>query len=263
MSDLHGCYNEFNELLKKIEFTENDKLVIAGDYVDRGPDSDKMLEFICENQDKPNFVFLKGNHDVEFAGYVDLIVQIVADLGEEPLRDSNEYAKNAYMLAYVKCVKELDFNLFDYYETVKDLIFNKGVTLGQLKKWAKKIKKLSYTYKVTIEGKDYIIVHAGYLDTLEGHEFESTYSNLEEFYIYARDDAYINGGVPNTTIIAGHTPTILEEEFPYNDGEVYSFYDEELNCKFYDIDCGGVYENHKSKFAAIRLEDEKIFYLNP
>lgn len=189
-----------------------------------------------------------------------MIVQVVTGLGEETLWDSNEYAKNAYMLTYAKCVKELGFGLYDYYETIKDLIFNKGINLGQLNKWAKQIKKLDYVHKETIEGKYFIVVHAGYVDSLEGHDFEGSYDSIEEFYIYARDDAYISGGAFHSTVIAGHTPTILEEELTYNEGKVYTFYDEESDCTFYDIDCGGVYGHQKSNFAAIRLEDEKIIY---
>ena len=39
-------------------------------------------------------------------------------------------------------------------------------------------------------------------------------------------------------IIAVHTPTIVEEEFPYNDGKILRMHDEETDCVFYDVDCG-------------------------
>ena len=40
-------------------------------------------------------------------------------------------------------------------------------------------------------------------------------------------------------------------------------YDEELDCTFYDIDCGCSYrERHlAAKLACIRLEDEAVFYV--
>ena len=64
-------------------------------------------------------------------------------------------------------------------------------------------------------------------------------------------------------IIAGHTPTILEN-FPfYNDGRVFRYYDEDKNCIYYDIDCGCVYREiyPNGTLSCIRLEDEEIFYL--
>ena len=91
-----------------------------------------------------------------------------------------------------------------------------------------------------------------------------TYNRLEDFYLYARDDAYIYGGISHGMIIAGHTPTTVTEEFPYNDGDVYRMYDKERDCIFYDIDCGCAMSKTRpnAKLACIRVEDEKIFYVN-
>ena len=36
-SDIHGCYDEYLELLKKIKFRDSDDLYVLGDAVDRGP----------------------------------------------------------------------------------------------------------------------------------------------------------------------------------------------------------------------------------
>jgi serine/threonine protein phosphatase 1 len=69
-------------------------------------------------------------------------------------------------------------------------------------------------------------------------ETYDTFADIEDFYLYARDDAYIYGGIPQGMIIARHTPTTAEEELPFNDGNVYRSYDKEWDCIFYDIDCG-------------------------
>ena len=38
VSDIHGCVDEFKQLLDKVNFNaEEDQLVLLGDYVDRGP----------------------------------------------------------------------------------------------------------------------------------------------------------------------------------------------------------------------------------
>lgn len=248
-------------LLKKIEFSDDDKMIIAGDYIDRGPDSDKMLDFICEHSDDPRFIFLKGNHDMEFVGYVDLLMRIVSKDEDGSILEDKEYVKDIYKRAYTTYVRELGFSLFDYYGTIENLINEKHTTINQLKNWASTIKKLKYVHRDTINGKEYIMVHAGYVDRLDEHDFEGSYDSIEEFYIYSRDDAYFSGGVSHSTIIAGHTPTILKEELTYNDGQVYTFCDEETDCTFYDIDCGGVYGYPNSNFVTIRLEDEQLLYL--
>ena len=43
ISDIHGCYDQLIRLLSKIKYTSNDILYSLGDYVDRGPDSKKVI----------------------------------------------------------------------------------------------------------------------------------------------------------------------------------------------------------------------------
>ena len=63
MSDIHGCYSEFIEMLDKINFSDNDELYILGDIFDRGPQPLKVLDYILERK---NIVMLKGNHEKMF-----------------------------------------------------------------------------------------------------------------------------------------------------------------------------------------------------
>lgn len=64
ISDIHGCYDAFIDMLKKINFTAEDQLILAGDYIDRGPKNLEMLKWIEKAQD--NVLLIKGNHDIEF-----------------------------------------------------------------------------------------------------------------------------------------------------------------------------------------------------
>lgn len=38
MSDLHGCYDLYQKMLKTIKFSQTDMLYIIGDVIDRGKD---------------------------------------------------------------------------------------------------------------------------------------------------------------------------------------------------------------------------------
>lgn len=44
MSDIHGCYQQYKELLEKIHFSEDDILYVLGDVIDRGPEPLKVLQ---------------------------------------------------------------------------------------------------------------------------------------------------------------------------------------------------------------------------
>ncbi len=38
IGDIHGCIKEFNELLEAVDYQQEDRLVLLGDLIDRGPD---------------------------------------------------------------------------------------------------------------------------------------------------------------------------------------------------------------------------------
>jgi serine/threonine protein phosphatase 1 len=42
--DIHGCYEEWKELLKLIEIKKDDSLISVGDLIFKGPESAKCLD---------------------------------------------------------------------------------------------------------------------------------------------------------------------------------------------------------------------------
>lgn len=64
ISDIHGCLKTFKALLKQISFSKSDELYLLGDYIDRGPDSKGVIDYIWQLQSKGFQVHcLKGNHE--------------------------------------------------------------------------------------------------------------------------------------------------------------------------------------------------------
>ena len=61
MSDIHGCYEKYRQMLDLIRFGEEDTLYILGDVVDRGPDGIRTL---LDMMGRKNIVPLRGNHEV-------------------------------------------------------------------------------------------------------------------------------------------------------------------------------------------------------
>lgn len=71
IGDVHGCYDELVELLKKLGYgvdngkiTGKDKFVLVGDIVDKGPKVAEVIELLYNNQDM--FVMVEGNHERKF-----------------------------------------------------------------------------------------------------------------------------------------------------------------------------------------------------
>ncbi len=57
ISDIHGEYDKFNEVLKKISFKETDTLYVLGDVLDRGPHPIKTL---LQLMDMPRMQYAYG-----------------------------------------------------------------------------------------------------------------------------------------------------------------------------------------------------------
>lgn len=68
MSDLHGEADLFHAMLRKISFSEQDKLIILGDVIDRGP---LGISLLTEIMDTPNMEMLLGNHEYMMLQYFD------------------------------------------------------------------------------------------------------------------------------------------------------------------------------------------------
>jgi hypothetical protein len=63
IGDIHGCIEEFNELLVKLNYDpEEDRLILLGDLIDRGPDSVAVVAKAREMK----LECLMGNHEHKF-----------------------------------------------------------------------------------------------------------------------------------------------------------------------------------------------------
>lgn len=63
IGDIHGCFNEFQEMLDRIQFDpKKDRLWLAGDLVNRGPMSLEVLRYV-KVLGSPHQIVL-GNHDL-------------------------------------------------------------------------------------------------------------------------------------------------------------------------------------------------------
>jgi serine/threonine protein phosphatase 1 len=123
ISDIHGCYDAFQSLVvSSLSLTRSDKLILLGDYIDRGEKSREVIDFII---DLINMGFdvkpLAGNHEDMFLG-------AWKDYDMMPLWLLNSGMTTLHSLGIQDITKiepkYLDFfrNL-DYYEDVGNFLF--------------------------------------------------------------------------------------------------------------------------------------------
>lgn len=60
MSDIHGHYDRYQQMLQTISFSDEDVLYVLGDAIDRGPQG---VDVVRDIMSRSNVVFLRGNHE--------------------------------------------------------------------------------------------------------------------------------------------------------------------------------------------------------
>ena len=179
MSDLHGCYEAYVKMLKRISFSKEDILYILGDVVDRGPNGMKILLDIAKRE---NVILFRGNHDLQ-AGILLL---------------------NLYRLEEENCPKEL-------IEAYKGWLSDGGRTTleeflmlseEERETVLKVLKKSLISKEIEVNGKKFLLAH-----TVPEVDFICDYEEwTEEDYTTGEPD-YEEVYFDDKYIITGHTPT--------------------------------------------------------
>jgi serine/threonine protein phosphatase 1 len=143
IGDIHGCFDSLKELVEqKIQLQKNDKLILLGDYIDRGDKSKEVVDYIMELHERDfDIVPLMGNH-------------------EALLLDANENEKNTS-----KWIQN------GGYETLKSFDISSLEDIES--KYIKFFNGLRYYYPF----EDFLFVHAGFNDNVV-NPFTDYYSML-------------------------------------------------------------------------------------
>ena len=188
VGDIHGCLDKLISLMAIIDIDlKKDLLVFIGDYIDRGPDSKEVVDYLIDlGQREDRVVFLKGNHELMLENYLSGADRLtfLYNGGEATL---NSYMKNAGQVeANPIPAQHLEFfdNLRLYYET---------------------------------EG--YIFVHAGLKANIALDEQD------ERDMLWIRDEFIYTDFDFGKRVIFGHTPfrepLILDNKIGIDTGAVY------------------------------------------
>ena len=80
ISDIHGEYERFMELLEEIELKDTDTLYVLGDVLDRG---EHPIKVILKLMEMPNAFCIVGNHEVMALECLRFLCQEITDLAIE------------------------------------------------------------------------------------------------------------------------------------------------------------------------------------
>ncbi|MEL7834760.1 metallophosphoesterase family protein [Fodinibius sp. Rm-B-1B1-1] len=63
IGDIHGCFHSMKALLDKLESYYDRQFIFVGDYIDRGPGSKQVVDYLLDFKENVDCVFLRGNHE--------------------------------------------------------------------------------------------------------------------------------------------------------------------------------------------------------
>ena len=189
ISDIHGCLDPFLRLLDQVGYRPGeDRLVLGGDYVDRGPHSKEVVAHVMHLAQHPEVVVLKGNHDARFA-------EIVATRDERVKENFLRYGGVETLESYTGA-PYVDSSYQDILgriaaEHSDHIAFLAGLPLFH-------------------EDEDHIFVHAGL-----NPAYEDWKTQAERDFLYIRGDFHRTQRRYGRKVIFGHTVT---KEFQHSAG---------------------------------------------
>ena len=225
VSDLHGCLDKFNRLLREIRFNDNDTMYVLGDIVDYGEDS---IALLCDLSMRFNIIPIVGEHDfraLRLLTELDTMLRDGISPDPEILGEMTEWIRDGGQ----KTME--DFKALD--DDMKEGVLEY-------------LSDLSLYEEVEVKGKKYLLLHAGIADFDSDTALEDY---MPEDFIHEPidpDHTYFEG----VTIIAGHVPTYTLASA--NKGKIYRGEHAIL------IDCGAAFDE---PLGCLRLDDGKEFYI--
>jgi serine/threonine protein phosphatase 1 len=170
VGDIHGTDDKLRILLEKIHdiIRADDRIVFCGDYIDRGEGSFSVVEQLRELSGSHDTVFLQGNHEAMFEGF----------LSGDPLMIAS-YRFNGGDKTIQSYRRE--FGTFHLPESHRAILF-------------------SHTF--IYEADDFYVVHAGF-----SPEAKKPHDSGIKDLIWIRNRFFESARVWDKTVIFGHTPT--------------------------------------------------------
>lgn len=164
IGDIHGCYKTFRYIVRhKLELQKSDHLYLLGDYINKGPESKRTLNYIISLIEEGYKVFpLRGNHEEELIDAVRNEPRIIKWL----LRRSPDLLKDGKVRQkHIEFIDSLPY----YYKLPDFLLVHAGFNFDALKPLKDKSSMLwrRMPEKTTTFGGDRRIIHAHQPQALE------------------------------------------------------------------------------------------------
>jgi len=240
MSDIHGDYKKYMQMLELLQFNKEDTLYILGDVIDRGENGMKILQDMMKHS---NIIPILGNHEYMA---VKALKWLMTEVTEKRIKTINEDTLLIFT-EWINVGGEATIN--EFYKLSRE---EKEEILEYL---------LNFEVYETVEigMRSFVLVHAGLENFSEKRSMED-YSFLELIFgrtdyesVYFKDKYLVTGHTPTRLIYATEQGILLEQMDPFQ-------YQDEIFMKnnHIAIDCGCGYGG---RLGAICLDTMERYYV--
>lgn len=224
VSDLHGNYDKFKELIERIGLKDTDILYVLGDIVDFG---EQTMELIGDLSVRYNVYAIAGEHDY-------LAVRMLS--GFEKMLSGAQTPDADFIADMQAWVADGGQATLDAFRAL-DSEMREGVI--------DYLSDLALYEEVRVDGEDYVLVHAGIADFEPGMDLADC--EPEAFMTQPLDLS--KRLYKNKTVVVGHLPMTEENG---GDGKIY------FGNGCVNINCG---VKDGGLLGCLRLDDMKEFYV--
>ncbi len=230
MSDIHGCLDALKQKMEYVDLSLDNRLILLGDYIDYGTQSEQTLRYIRTLQKKygeDKLISLKGNHEAMLLEFLDEFKGKAGAVKDAYVLDNwLRMDSDAGLISFKTLVSQYEFIEFShiaknasFLETCEVAVEMIQKNSGDLISW---IRKMPSYY----ETENQIFVHAGVDEEAE-----------EDWKWGTSDETFLWKYPPVTgsfykDIIAGHVGTGIPElqndwdyHGIYHDGESHYYID--------------------------------------
>ncbi|MGM9940733.1 MAG: metallophosphoesterase [Bulleidia sp.] len=181
ISDIHGHFDLFQQMLDMISFGKDDTLYVLGDFLDRGKDPVPLVQYMMAQD---NIFPICGNHEYMALECLSFLMQ---EVSEETIAEF----ENRMGEGYVNWMEN------GGHTTLKQFV---QLNADEREDFLDYLQECSLYEKPEINGTSYMLVHAG----LGKHAHQLSCLTIEDLMFSRYDDSY--NDLP-FTVIHGHTPT--------------------------------------------------------
>lgn len=187
ISDIHGQFEKYKEMLETIKFGEYDTLYVLGDVLDRGPQGLKILKDMML---RPNVIPILGNHEYMASICLSWLMKEVTEksvesMDIEKLRGLTEWMSvggDQTISEFHKLSLEEREDILDY------------------------LTEFELYEVVHVNGETFILVHAG----LENFALDRDLYDYDLSELIFHKPDYEKEYFPDKYLVTGHVPTMGE-----------------------------------------------------